>query len=303
MWFRNLLPYKLINPWTLAPGSFEECLAARPLQACTGLSAQTQGWVAPRGDGRQLGQLVYGQGRQSLFALGVETKLLPGSVVRDAVVAKAAQIEQRMGFKPGKKQLREIKDQVTAELLPRAFAARRLTRAWIDAEAGWLIVDSASARRGEELTVLLRETLGELAIEPLNTVQSPIACMTQWLSGGKVPGGFALDQDCEMKTGGDDPGAVRFARHGLDGDDVRRHVKDGKSVTQLGLTWNDRVRLVLADPGVIKRVRFEMIEQDRAAHDTPGGADEQFDADFTLMCGELSKLLADLVRCLGGAKA
>ncbi|MGQ0530775.1 MAG: recombination-associated protein RdgC [Panacagrimonas sp.] len=296
VWFRNLLPYRLNTPWTLAPGALEERLSARRLQPCTGLAAQSQGWVSPRGDQ----QLVYGQGRQSLIAFGTETKILPASVVKDAAQDKATEIEKRMGFKPGKKQLREIKEQITAELLPRAFAKRRSTRAWIDAEAGWLLVDTASLKRGDELTAFLRETLGELAIEPMNTAQSPLACMTAWLATGKVPGYFALDQDCEMKSGGDDPAAVRFARHGLEGEDVRQHVKKGKSVTQLGLTWSDRMRLVLADPRVVKRVRFEMIEQDRAEHDASGNADERFDADFALMCGELSKLLADLLAALGG---
>ena len=32
-------------------------------------------------------------------------------------------------------------------------------------------------------------------------------------------------------------------------------------------------------------------------------ADEQFDIDFTLMTGEVAKLLADVVEALGGEKA
>lgn len=300
MWFRNLLPYRLEGSWSMSPGSFEQQLATRTLQPCTGLAMQSQGWVSPRDDG----QLVYGQGHQLLFALGTETKLLPTSVVKDAAKAKAEQIEARMGFKPGKKQMREIREQITSELLPKAFARRRATRVWIDAQAGWLIVDSSSAKRGDEVITLLRDTLGECPFYPLDTAQSTMSCMTAWLAAGDCPGHFSLDQDCEMKSGGDDPAAVRFARHGLEGDDVRRHVKDGKSVTRLGLTWNDRMRFVLADPGVLRRVRFETIEQDRAENEPQGNADERFDADFTLMTGELGKLLADLLEALGGeAKA
>lgn len=300
MWFRNLLPYRLEGAWTLTPGGFEERLAARPLLPCTGLSAQSQGWVSPRDNG----QLVYGQGRQLLFALGTETKLLPASVVKDAAKEKAADIERRMGFKPGKKQMREIREQITAELLPKAFAKRRATRVWINPEAGWLIVDSSSAKRGEEVLGALRDTLGECPFFPLSTAQSPMSGMTGWLAKGDAPGRFALDQDCEMKSSGDDPAAVRFAKHGLEGEDVRRHVKDGKSVTKLGMTWNDRMRFVLADPGIVRRVRFEMIEQDRAENEPQGNSDEQFDADFALMCGELSGLLGELTDALGGeAKA
>ncbi len=299
MWFKNLLPYRLAAPWTLAPGALEEQLANRPLLPCSGLSAQSQGWVSPRDDGA----LVCSQGKQMLIALGVETKILPASVVKEEAEARAAEQEARMGFKPGRKQMRELKEQITAELLPKAFAKRQITRAWINPESGWLIVDTASVKRGDDFTTVLRETLGTLQIEPMDTVKAPVTCMTQWLAANQTPGNFQLDQDCEMKSGGDDPAAIRFARHGLEGDDVRRHVKDGKSVTQLGLTWNDRMRLVLADPGVIKRVRFDMIEQDRAEHDTDESAEERFDADFTLMCGELSAMLAEMIDALGGMQS
>lgn len=299
MWFRNLLPYRLDGAWGMSPGAFEKRLAERTLQPCAGLTAQTQGWVSPREDG----PLVYGQGRQLLFALGTETKLLPASVVKDAAKAKAAQLEARLGFKPGKKQLREIREQITLELLPKAFAKRRATRVWINPEAGWLLVDASSLKRGDEVLSLLRDTLGECPFYPLDTAQSPMTCMTAWLAKGDAPGKFTLDQDCEMKSGGDDPAAVRFAKHGLEGDDVRRHVKDGKFVTRLGMTWNDRVRFVLADPGIVRRVRFETIEQDRAENEPQGDADERFDADFTLMSGELTELFGGLIVALGGHKS
>ena len=297
MWFRNLLPYRFTSDWKMSPGTLEKRLAERPLRHCTGLTAQTQGWVSPRDDE----QLVFSQGRQALFAYGTEKKLLPASVVKDAVKEKAAKQEARLGLKPGRKQLREMKEQVTAELLPKAFGRRQMTRAWIDGENGFLIVDAGNLKRGDELTSFLRETLGELPLEPLSTAKSPQACMTSWLATGKVPGAFELDQDAFLKGGDTDPATIRFAKHGLEGDDVRGHVKDGKRVQQLGLTWHDRIRCVLVDPGIVKRVRFELVEEQREAAEEEGGsADERFDADFTLMCGELSKLMADLVKALGG---
>ena len=297
MWFRNLLPYRLEGNWQLSPGALETRLAERPLLPCSGLSMESRGWVSPREDA----QLVYGQERQMLFALGTENKLLPASVVKDAVKEKAAQLEARMGFKPGKKQLRELREQIEAELLPRAFAKRRLTRVWVDPGAGWLVVDTASPKRGDEVLEQLRDTLGECPFFPLETEQSPVLAMSQWIAAGRAPGNFALDQDCVMKSSGDDPAAVRFARHSLEGDDVRRHVKDGKSVTQLGLVWNDRLRLMLAEPFVLRRVRFELIEQGRQEYDGANdNADEAFDADFRLMSAEFGELLAELTEQLGG---
>src|SRR3546814_4733536 len=108
----------------LAPGAFEERLARHPLHPCIGLNPQSRGWVGPATTNAQL---VYAQGKQMLIALGVEQQLLPSSVVPQAVDQRSSELEQRQGSKPGRKQLRDHKNQVTAELMPRAFAKIRYT--------------------------------------------------------------------------------------------------------------------------------------------------------------------------------
>src|SRR3546814_6940126 len=80
----------------LAPGAFEERLARHPLHPCIGLNPQSRGWVGPATTNAQL---VYAQGKQMLIALGVEQKLLPSSVVQQAVDERASELEQRQGFK------------------------------------------------------------------------------------------------------------------------------------------------------------------------------------------------------------
>lgn len=297
MWFRNLLPYRLDGEWKMSPGALENRLANHVLQPCTGLSAQSQGWTSPRDND----QLVYGQERHLLFSLGTETKILPASVIKDAVQEKAARIEKNMGYAPGRKQLREIREEVTAELLPKAFARRASTRVWIDPESGWLLTDTASVKRSDEILSQLRETLGNCPFHPLDARHSPSAVMTRWLSAGSASGNFSLDQDCELKSTGDEPSAIKFSRHGLEGDEVRRHLKEGNTVTRLGLIWNDRIRFVLGDQGELRRIRFEMIEEDRAENeDVSSSEDERFDTDFALMTGELRGLLGDLLKALGG---
>lgn len=70
-------------------------------------------------------------------------------------------------------------------------------------------------------------------------------------------------------------------------------------VTRLGLTWNKRIAFVLTDRLQVKRVEF--LEVEAAAADAPDiDPLEQFDIDFTVMSGELSKLLVDLMAARGG---
>lgn len=296
MWFKNLQIYCLTSDWELSPGKLEEKLAAHPLIPCTGINPQSRGWVSPRDNG----QLVHHHENHLLIALGIEQKILPAAVVNQTTKERAEKLEQKQGFKPGRKQVREIKDSVTAELLPRAFARRRITRAWIAPAQRWLIVDAASPAKAEEVTEALRLALGELPLVPLATTQSPGAAMSQWLAGGEAPGRFNIDQDCELIGADATKSTVRYVRHALDGKDVRQHISAGKSATRLGLSWSERISFVLYDKHQLKRVNFLDIDKNREDGEAQN-PDEQFDADFALMTGQYTKLIVDVIKALGGA--
>lgn len=295
MWFKNLQIYRLSSPWEMTPAALEEKLAAHPLTPCRGIQQQTRGWVSPRDNG----QLVHDYEKHLLIALGTEQKILPASVINQEAQSRAVKLEQKQGFKPGRKQMRELKEHVMVELLPRAFARRRMLRAWIAPAQKWLVVDAASPGKAEELTEALRLALGELALTPLATQQSPGAAMTGWLSAGAAPGRFGIDQDCELIGADATKSTVRYVRHTLDGKDLRQHISAGKSATRLGLSWNSRLSFVLHEQHQLKRLNF--LDMDKNREDAAAeNADEQFDADFALMTGEYVKLLADLVKALGG---
>lgn len=298
MWFKNLQIYRLAPEWKMTAGALEEKLAKHPLLPCSGLSMQTRGWVSPGGEA----QLVFAQGKQYLIALGVEQKLLPASVINQTAQQRAQDLETKQGYKPGKKQLRLLKEQVATELLPRAFARQSSTRAWINMEAGWLVVDAASPKRAEELIEHLRHTLGgSLPLTLLDTEMSAQGAMTQWLSTGDAPGAFSLHEDCELKGSGETESTVRYTRHGLEGKDIRDHIKNGKTVRKLGLTWKDRLGLILKEPLSVARFRFLDLEQGKEDAEM-ANPEDQFDADFALMTGEASALISDLIVALGGEK-
>jgi recombination associated protein RdgC len=296
MWFKNLALYRLDASFALPPGTLEKKLARHPLVPCQGLNARSRGWVPPQGEGA----LVYAQERRMLIALGTEEKLLPASVVNREARARAAELERQKGFKPGRKMLRELKEQVTTELLPRAFARQRVTRAWLDPQGGWLVVDTSSAARAEALIEFLRETLGELPVALLEPKKPLGDTMTRWLAQARAPAGLALGDECEVAGGGEEKPVVRYLRYELEGEDVRRHLGQGRRATRLKLVWQDRVSFVLQEPLALRRFSFLHVEQQReaAAESPKQSAEEQFDADFALMSGELERLLRDLSRHL-----
>jgi len=297
MWFKNLSVYRLPANWALDLAKLEEQLSRQALQPCGNLDKESQGWISPRGDDRLLHVLNH----QVFIALGVEQKLLPGSIVSQFANERAAELEEQQGYKLGRKQMRELKEQITDELLPRAFVRRRTTLAWIDPVNGWLVVDAATPLKAEELLERLNKTLDDLPARTLHTELSPSAAMTDWLLAGEAPAGFTIDRDLELCAADDSKATVRYVRHALEGEEIQQHIAAGKTATRLALTWNERISFVLSEQLQIKRLAFLDILKENTEQGESGG--EQFDLDFTLMSGELAKMLADLVEALGGEKA
>jgi recombination associated protein RdgC len=301
-WFKNLTVYTLDSHWKITPGKLEEALAAHPLLPCNAASMQSQGWVAPHASSG----MVYSQSKQMLIALGTQQRLLPAAVINQTVKQRAAALEKTQGFAPGRKQLRDLKERVADELRPRAFVREKTVRAWLDLSNHRMIVDSSSPKVAENLASVLRNDLGDLPAIPLETQQAAGAAMTGWLAAGSISAQFALDQDCELIANALSKAAVRYVRHGLEGAEIRSLIQGGKSVSRVGLVWRDRLALVLSDKLELKRLRFEAMDaKDPGA---PGAGkpvkddEAQFEANFTLMSGELGALLDDLIALLDGLK-
>ena len=297
MLFKNLVVYRLPKQWKAEPDDFERKLGHQPLQPCGGLQMESRGWSCPHEDGL----FLYQQERQWLLALGVEQKLLPSTIVRQEAEERAADLARRQGHPVGRKQMRDLKEQVLTELMPRALSRRRLTHGWIDTANGWLAVNASADKKAEEFMEAVRRADEDLTATRLETVRSPASAMANWLLAGEAPGAFGIDQDLELRSADAAKATVRWARHNLEGKEIREHLEAGKTVVQLGLTWNDKISFVLTETLQVKRIGFLDIlrrESDAEVED----AEEQFAIDFALMTGELARMLADLVAALDGEK-
>ena len=295
MWFKNLQIYRLPAPWAMSQEQLEEALSPQTFTDASAMDMQNQGWCSPR----ENGMLVHAVNRQFLIVFASEKKLLPATVVNQVSKSKAAEIEEQQGFAPGRKQMKEIKDQVTDELLPRAFSIRRNTAVWIDPVTGWLVIDAGNAGRADEVIKLLIKSVTRLPLRALRVQQSPVSAMTQWLVADEAPSGFTIDQDTELRSTGEGKATVRYVRHALEADDVRRHIESGKQCTRLALTWNSRISFVLTESMTLKRITpLDVIKE--ADGGMTRDADERFDGDMMLMTGELGAMMAALVDALGG---
>ncbi len=295
MWFKNLRIYRLDTAFSMSAQQLAEMLAKHQFAPGGSQEPLSLGWVPPR----EGGGLVHEVNGQYLICMRAEKKLLPSAVVNQAAREKAREIEEQQGYKPGRKQMKEIKEQIIIDLMPRSHAVQRDTMVWIDIRNHWFVIDAAAVAKSDEVLGLLAKSVEPFPVQPLYTEWSPAGAMTAWLADGDAPANFTIDQDAELRSTGDSGAAVRYVKQSADIDEVRKHVEAGKQCTRLAMTWADRISFVLTDALDVKRVApLDILTEKQDV--TAVNDDEIFDADMTLMTSELSGLLSDLVNVLAG---
>ncbi|WP_374352964.1 recombination-associated protein RdgC [Chitinimonas sp.] len=297
MWFKNLLLYRLTDLSKLDFAKLDSELQKRPFAPVGQLDRLTAGWIAPARHAPDI--FAYPNNGSWLISLKTEEKLLPSSVVKEMAEERIADIESKELRKIGKKEAKEIRERVAEELLPRAFSRSRVLRALVDPETGWIWVDSASAAKAELLIQFLRETLGSLPTKLPQTQLDPVTAMSTWLEHN-APGNFTLDADCVLKAPGEGGAQVTCRRHDLGSEEVQMHLKSGKLVTQLALSWDDRIAFVLTEKLEIKRLQFLDLLQDQIKDANADDAAALFDASLTLMVMEGRNLASAVIEALGG---
>ncbi len=292
--FKNANVFTLTKDWKITADQLHAHLSKSQFAPCGNQDMQSQGWISPRGNDL----LVHNVQGQFLLTLATEKKLLPSNVINQVTKDRAAELEEQQGFAPGRKALKDLKERVTEELLPRAFVQRSNINVWLDQKNGWLVVDGASPAKADIVIKMLLKCCDALPLEALRTKSSPQAAMTSWLASDEAPKGFTIDQDAELRSTNESKATVRYARHTLDPNDINQHIAAGKECTRLALTWNDRISFVLTDNLIIKRIKPLDVTND--ANTKGVNEEERFDSDFTLMAGELGQLLDDMTYALGG---
>lgn len=296
MLFKNLRIFRLNKSWLLDIEQIQNHLEPHAFVSGSSQDPVSIGWTEPlQGEG-----LVYSRNGQILLSVRSEKKLLPSSVINQVTQAKARDIEEEQGYRPGRKQMREIKEQVITELMPRAFSVHKDTLVWIDPVNHWLVIDTASNAAGDEVMSLLAKTFDPFPVLPLYTELSPAAAMTSWLAADEAPAGFSIDQDTELRSTSESRAVVKYVRHTIDSEEAQRHIQAGKQVTRLALTWNDKISFVLDDGLTLKRVTPLDVLTERSG--TAESEAELFESDFALMASEYAAMLNSLVEALGGER-
>lgn len=298
MLFKNLICFQLINPWTLSAQALEAELAKKPLVPCPATQMEVSGWTPVM----EKAPLVIGMEQHILFALGTEKRVLPGAVIKEFVEEKAVQYAEEHGHPPSRKWVKDAKEAALAELLPRAFTFRKSVLAWINPQSGRFYVDAGSAKTAEDVATKLRDTLADIGqefpLQLLETKQGPLATMTSWVNAGSVNKKFNLGEACELQNEEEGKKTIRYSNHPLSDDQelarVRENIETGMSVSKLELVYEEAISFTVNAKLEVKRMQIMDTKDEAPAAAGGGSAIDGLMADFLLMAGSLTPVLAEL---------
>lgn len=291
--FKNLMIFRVVPEWQANLAKAIEEAELKQFVECGASQAKSLGWVPPRAE---QGALIESVGGQWIMKVMVETKKVPASVLTKKTEARLKKIEQETGRRPKGKAAKEIKEELHRELLPQAFPKTDTVVVWLDPKSRLVSIDAGSASKADEITTLMVDTFDGFGLMMIQTNLSAATSMSGWLREREAPAGFTIDRDCQLKSQDEGKSAVTYAKHGLDIEEVRLHLEQGKLPTKLAMTWDERISFVLTDAMLVKKLHFGEVVFEKPK----AGGDDGFDANAAIATGELSKLIPDLIDALGG---
>ena len=292
MQVRNFIWYVLNKPLPSLEG-ISEALTKKAFEPCLSQQQISQGWVAPV----HHGEWVFEAHGAQLIMLKQERRLLPASVVNEYLQTKVEEFEAAEGYAPSRKIRQQMKEDLTLELLPKAFTKASKIPILIFPRQGWLFVLSSSAKSADDATALLRETLGTLPVSLANSDVSPSHMMTRWLSHpNELPEEWSLGEEVELQE--PEAGVVKVKNQDLLAEEITVHLDAGKLASKLALVWREDISLMLEEDLGVKRIKLLMEDDDAPSSSDPQEA--KFAHEFAVSCNWMVPMCQSLLAALGG---
>ncbi len=293
--FRNLRFYRIHSPWPDTEEALSELLSNRAFRPCSAFSERSAGWESPGAQGGE--RLCRRLAGADLLELRTQSRVLPPAAVKESLADRIEDYRSRMGQEPPRRELRRLKEETREELLPKALVQSSRTRGFVLRDEALLAVDAAAPARAEWFVEHLRACFDGLRLEPLRFNTSPGALL-QKLFLGTPPAGFSLGRECRMADPVDGRSTGTWRHVDLDDETIRRHVRDGMRLVQLGFGFEEVLSGVMADDGFIGKLKLA----DGEAADVSDEEEDlaRRDAEFVLLTGTVRRLVARLSELLDG---
>lgn len=292
--FRNLRLYRLHSPWPEGEAALSEQLEQAAFRPCGPFTERSSGWEPPAGDDHPgLCRRVAGA---DLMRLRSQVRLLPAAALNEALEERVADFRGRTRRDPSRREKRELREEVHAELMPRALVKSERVRGFCLPAEQLIGIDTAAAASAERFLDRLRDALGSLQVTPL-AFRTPVAELLNRVFLGSGPPVFRPGRECRMQDPAAGAAVVSWLDIDVTDDDVRRHVRNGLKLTRLGIVFDELATCVIDQDGVIRKLRLQGLDE---VEDREEEALARLDAELALLTGVTRRLVDALKKALGG---
>lgn len=287
LWFKNAIVYQLNKDNLFDTQAITNAVNACPFVPCGNTDSMRSGWVSPFGESQD-NPLVLDNNGQMLLRLKKEIKILPSSVIKQALAEKVTQQEQLFNRKLKKAEKLSLKDEVYIDLLPRAFSKYQFFWLWIDTVNKRVIVDSSSFKQAEDILALLRKEMGTLALTPYASDTPLEKTLTKWVKESLSFPPIILGDEIELKDAVEDSIVVKCKNQEINSQEIFVHIDSGKQISKLKLIDERGVSFILNRDYTLKRIKFDNAILDKNEDFLPEESDAKLEADFMLMISQLT---------------
>lgn len=295
MWFNNIVVYQMSEPFQKSDDEMKAALEEHRLKPCPPHARQSEGWVSPFNEIEEKLYSIFGC---HILVAAKELRLLPASIISAVLEEKMAAFELEHNRPMRRAESLQLKEDIEFDLLPKAFTVLKKDWLYIDTAKQWIVVNGANQNKAAELINRLGKALGSLTSAPLSIDADLGELFSVWLRDpSSIPEGLSLQHNCVLINGKNDKSQYSCKEIEQNKDELITLIEQGYTVSSLELAWLDRIQFTLTDNFMLKRLKCIDYLDDAFKDNTKlEGDQEQFDANFSLLAGEIRGLLDFLIK-------
>ena len=302
MWFSNLVVYQLQTPFAITPEEMHNALEELRLKPCPPHARQSEGFINPFSD---LEEKIYSINSCHVVVAAKEMRLLPASVIKTELEEKLEAFKESQQRPMRRAEKLQLKEEIEFDLLPKAFTVQKKDWLYIDTFKQWVVVNSSSPNKASDIMSLLIKALGSISAVPLTVEVSLSHLFARWLSEPQsLPEGLSIGRRCVLINSMDCKSQYNCKDIEQNGNEINTLLGEGYCVSSLELTWQDRIQFVLNDNFQLKRVKcIDYLDDAMKENAQAETEQEKFDANFSLLVGEVRELVSSLIAICEKAEA
>jgi len=224
---------------------------------CTKYQEESYGWIPFFSD-----RIVTEIDGFLVLKLRVQKKILNSNVIKDMLETRRNNYIKEIGVKPDNKTIREYKEEIKQELISseKAQVGSEYIEVVIDTSRKYLLINTTTDSNIKYVLDCLKDTLPatqEFPVVPvLNVINGEIATvLREWLNNpNSLPIHLELFDSVSL-VDLEGQKAI-YTKHDLLSSIVAEDIKQGKTVTSLGMTWQDKISFVITDKCQIKSIKL-----------------------------------------------